>query len=39
MPQWIINPYGDNEETDIIVQEELIEISNNEDHNKYNPRK
>ncbi|XP_056642822.1 SCAN domain-containing protein 3-like [Diorhabda sublineata] len=30
-PQWIINPYGDIEETDISLQEELIGISTNEE--------
>ncbi|KAJ8877814.1 hypothetical protein PR048_022272 [Dryococelus australis] len=29
--QWFINPYGGNEETDIILQEELIGISTNEE--------
>lgn len=31
IPQWIINPYGDIEETDVILQEELIGISTNEE--------
>lgn len=31
IPQWIINPYGDIEETDISLQEELIGISTNEE--------
>ncbi|CAH1108610.1 unnamed protein product [Psylliodes chrysocephalus] len=29
--QWIINPFGDVEETDVILQEELIGINNNEE--------
>ncbi|KAF2881118.1 hypothetical protein ILUMI_25055, partial [Ignelater luminosus] len=33
IPQWIINPYGDIEETDVILQEELIGISTNEELN------
>ncbi|GFU35253.1 uncharacterized protein TNCV_340201 [Trichonephila clavipes] len=31
IPQWIINPYGDIEETDVVLQEELIGISTNEE--------
>ncbi|KAF2905536.1 hypothetical protein ILUMI_00640 [Ignelater luminosus] len=31
IPQWIINPYGDIEETDVMLQEELIGISTNEE--------
>jgi len=31
IPEWIINPYWDIEETDVILQEELIEISTNEE--------
>ena len=31
IPQWVINPYGDIEETDVILQEELIRISTNEE--------
>ncbi|KAF2897702.1 hypothetical protein ILUMI_08477 [Ignelater luminosus] len=31
IPQWITNPYGDIEETDVILQEELIGISTNEE--------
>ncbi|KAJ8946493.1 hypothetical protein NQ318_001768 [Aromia moschata] len=31
IPQWIINPYGDVEETDVILQEELIGLSTNEE--------
>lgn len=31
IPQWIINPYGDIEETDVTLQEELIGISTNEE--------
>lgn len=31
IPQWIINPYGDIEETDIVLQEEVIGISTNEE--------
>ncbi|XP_056647403.1 SCAN domain-containing protein 3-like [Diorhabda sublineata] len=31
IPQWIINPYGDIEEADISLQEELIGISTNEE--------
>ena len=31
IPQWIINPYGDIEESDVILQEELIGISTNEE--------
>ncbi|GFV31745.1 uncharacterized protein TNCV_2442161 [Trichonephila clavipes] len=27
IPQWLINPYGDIEETDVVIQEELIGIS------------
>ncbi|GFW09985.1 SCAN domain-containing protein 3 [Trichonephila clavipes] len=33
IPQWIINPYGDIEETDVVLQEELIGISTNEELN------
>ncbi|KAF2880241.1 hypothetical protein ILUMI_25935 [Ignelater luminosus] len=29
--QWIINPYDGTEETDVILQEEMIEISTNEE--------
>ncbi|CAH1995886.1 unnamed protein product [Acanthoscelides obtectus] len=29
IPPWIINPYGDIEETNVIIQEELTEISTN----------
>ncbi|CAH1996016.1 unnamed protein product [Acanthoscelides obtectus] len=28
---WIINPYGDIEETNVIIQEELTELSTNEE--------
>ncbi|KAJ8936216.1 hypothetical protein NQ318_016257 [Aromia moschata] len=31
IPQWIINPYGDVKETDVILQEELIRLSTNEE--------
>lgn len=31
IPQWIMNPYGDIEETDVTLQEELIGISTNEE--------
>ena len=31
IPQWIINPYGDIEETNVILQEDVIGISNNEE--------
>lgn len=31
IPPWIINPYGDIEETNVIIQEELTEISTNEE--------
>jgi hypothetical protein len=31
IPQWIINPYGDIEELDVMLQEELIAISTNEE--------
>ncbi|KAK4876588.1 hypothetical protein RN001_009094, partial [Aquatica leii] len=31
IPPWIINPYGDIEETDVIIQEELTELSTNEE--------
>ncbi|KAJ8885608.1 hypothetical protein PR048_011806 [Dryococelus australis] len=31
IPQWTINPYGDTEETDVILQGELIGISTNEE--------
>lgn len=31
IPQSIINPYGENEETSIILQEEQIGISTNEE--------
>ncbi|KAF2900188.1 hypothetical protein ILUMI_05983 [Ignelater luminosus] len=31
IPQWIINPYGDIEEMDVILQEELIGINPNEE--------
>ncbi|CAH1983844.1 unnamed protein product [Acanthoscelides obtectus] len=31
IPPWIINPYGDIEETNVIIQEELTELSTNED--------
>ncbi|GFY21935.1 uncharacterized protein TNCV_3295791 [Trichonephila clavipes] len=31
VPQWIINPYGDIEETDVVLQEELIGMSTNEE--------
>lgn len=31
IPQWIINPYIDIEESDIVLQEELIGISTNEE--------
>ncbi|CAH1991093.1 unnamed protein product, partial [Acanthoscelides obtectus] len=30
-PPWIINPYGDIEETNVIIQEELTELSTNEE--------
>lgn len=29
IPQWIINPYSDIEESDIVLQEELIGINTN----------
>ncbi|CAH2014383.1 unnamed protein product [Acanthoscelides obtectus] len=31
IPPWIINPYGDIEETNVIIQEELTEPSTNEE--------
>lgn len=31
IPPWIINPYGDIEETNVIIQEELTELSTNEE--------
>ncbi|CAH2019979.1 unnamed protein product [Acanthoscelides obtectus] len=31
IPPWIINPYGDIEETNVIIQEELTELSINEE--------
>jgi hypothetical protein len=31
IPQWIINPYGDIEESDVMLQEELTGISTNEE--------
>ncbi|CAH1973659.1 unnamed protein product [Acanthoscelides obtectus] len=31
IPPWIINPYGDKEETNVIIQEELTELSTNEE--------
>ncbi|CAH2014671.1 unnamed protein product [Acanthoscelides obtectus] len=31
IPPWIINPYGDIEETNVIIQEELTELSRNEE--------
>ncbi|CAH1965963.1 unnamed protein product [Acanthoscelides obtectus] len=31
IPPWIINPYGDIEETIVIIQEELTELSTNEE--------
>ncbi|CAH2017453.1 unnamed protein product [Acanthoscelides obtectus] len=31
IPPWIINPYGDVEETNVIIQEELTELSTNEE--------
>ncbi|GFT71964.1 uncharacterized protein TNCV_2516031 [Trichonephila clavipes] len=31
IPQWLINRYGDIEEMDVILQEELIGISTNEE--------
>ncbi|CAH1986347.1 unnamed protein product [Acanthoscelides obtectus] len=31
IPPWIINPYGDIEETNVIIQEELTELSANEE--------
>ncbi|CAH1976301.1 unnamed protein product [Acanthoscelides obtectus] len=31
IPPWIINPYGDLEETNVIIQEELTELSTNEE--------
>ncbi|KAK4883805.1 hypothetical protein RN001_000076 [Aquatica leii] len=31
IPPWIINPYGDIEETNVIIQKELIELSTNEE--------
>ncbi|KAJ8931825.1 hypothetical protein NQ314_015221 [Rhamnusium bicolor] len=37
--QWIINPYGDIEETDVILQEELIGLSSNEKLVGKNPLK
>jgi hypothetical protein len=30
IPQWIINPYGDIEESDVVLQEELVGISTKE---------
>ncbi|CAH2003665.1 unnamed protein product [Acanthoscelides obtectus] len=31
IPPWIISPYGDIEETNVIIQEELTELSTNEE--------
>ncbi|CAH1963773.1 unnamed protein product [Acanthoscelides obtectus] len=31
IPPWIINPYGDIEETNVIIQEELTELSTNKE--------
>ncbi|CAH1983648.1 unnamed protein product [Acanthoscelides obtectus] len=31
IPPWIINPYGDIEETNVIIQEELTKLSTNEE--------
>ncbi|CAH1958412.1 unnamed protein product [Acanthoscelides obtectus] len=31
IPPWIINPYGDIEETNVIIQEELTELSTKEE--------
>ncbi|CAH2020988.1 unnamed protein product [Acanthoscelides obtectus] len=31
IPPWIINPFGDIEETNVIIQEELTELSTNEE--------
>ncbi|KAK4883492.1 hypothetical protein RN001_006811 [Aquatica leii] len=31
IPPWIINPYGDVEETNVIIHEELTELSTNEE--------
>ncbi|CAH1996675.1 unnamed protein product [Acanthoscelides obtectus] len=31
IPPWIINPYGDIEETNVIIQEELTELTTNEE--------
>ncbi|CAH2003254.1 unnamed protein product, partial [Acanthoscelides obtectus] len=31
IPPWIINPYGDIEETNVIIQEQLTELSTNEE--------
>ncbi|CAH1980769.1 unnamed protein product [Acanthoscelides obtectus] len=31
IPSWIVNPYGDIEETNVIIQEELTELSTNEE--------
>ncbi|CAH1976641.1 unnamed protein product [Acanthoscelides obtectus] len=31
IPPWIINPYGDIEETNVIIKEELTELSTNEE--------
>ncbi|CAH1958414.1 unnamed protein product [Acanthoscelides obtectus] len=31
IPPWIINPYGDVEETNVVTQEELTELSTNEE--------
>jgi hypothetical protein len=31
IPQWFINPYSDIEESDVMLQEELIGISTNEE--------
>ncbi|CAH2014418.1 unnamed protein product [Acanthoscelides obtectus] len=31
IPPWIINPYGDIEQTNVIIQEELTELSTNEE--------
>ncbi|CAH1977859.1 unnamed protein product [Acanthoscelides obtectus] len=31
IPPWIVNPYGDIEETNVIIQEELTELSTNEE--------
>lgn len=37
IPQWIMNSYSDIEQSDIVLQEELIGISTNEELKKWLP--